>query len=336
MTPGTRLLEAARAWRDLIAYHLKRSTPGFCILGEDRALFGAVEALSNARALYPTPHALGDRVSVVYPPEKHPEYEDFTGTVTGVEFHTDGIDYRVTGDGDPDYTVVDSAFVHPAPQEPGCITGARIGAEAGAASPSWFPMDGRRVTEGSPGEAPYKPVTDKARRESIARAVIRSKPGPEGGDCDIDYRAAALVLFNLLDDIDTLDDACREDDAAFRRLAMVKARRREDVGASFDGYTVAFIGERAYAEGEKRTSEPSCAEGSPTSSIADVPKTTFDPAVHGNTFGCLRLGGHIFDRCQRAADHEGPCVPASKPCPDCGTPPSRPHQPGCPTAAKQW
>jgi hypothetical protein len=51
---------------------------------------------------------------------------------------------------------------------------------------------------------------------------------------------------------------------------MVRARRREDVGASFDGYTVAFIGEAAYAEGERKTS------------IADVQKTTFDPAVHGN------------------------------------------------------
>lgn len=271
MTPATRLLEAARA-------STRNASPRENLTERERELLDAVEALSDARALYPAAHAIGKRVSVVYPPgEVGP---NFTGKVLSLHVFSDRTIAHVKSDGGP-VIAVDSAFVHPAP-EPGCIVGARIGADAGIAagrpvlrddgeavgvvvptattgaflintasseaqqaamdavtsvSPSWFPMDGRRVTEGSPGQ--------------ITSANIRE----EWVDRD---------------------------------------------------------------------------------SIADVQKTTFDPAVHGNTFGCLRLGGHIFDRCQRAADHEGPCVPASKPCPDCGTPPSRPHQPGCPTAAKQW
>lgn len=123
MKPEPSLIEALRWWRAAVQAGDGRQ---FALHLQDE-----IDKVKDARALYPTPHALGDRVSVVYPPEKHPEYEDFTGTVTGVEFHTDGIDYRVTGDGDPDYTVVDSAFVHPATSDP---------------LASWFPMDGRRVS----------------------------------------------------------------------------------------------------------------------------------------------------------------------------------------------
>lgn len=39
-------------------------------------------------------------------------------------------------------------------------------------------------------------------------------------------RRAAVALWMLLDDIDTLDDACRDNDAEFRRLARETQRLR--------------------------------------------------------------------------------------------------------------
>lgn len=41
-----------------------------------------------------------------------------------------------------------------------------------------------------------------------------------------DYKEAARKLWMLLDDIDTLDDACRADDNAFRHHARQTQRRR--------------------------------------------------------------------------------------------------------------
>jgi hypothetical protein len=43
---------------------------------------------------------------------------------------------------------------------------------------------------------------------------------------DPDYKDAARRLWMLLDDIDTLDDACRADDAAFRKHAREVQRKR--------------------------------------------------------------------------------------------------------------
>lgn len=104
MTPGTRLLEAAREWARWVYPYGQSAWV--------KDLVTAVAGMNDVRALYPSAHAIGDRVHVRYPPEKHPAYEDFTGVVVGVEFHTDGVDYRVRGDADPDYTVVDAMFVH--------------------------------------------------------------------------------------------------------------------------------------------------------------------------------------------------------------------------------
>lgn len=101
MTPATRLLEAVRS---LI------SEASMC--GRDTPERAVRDALVGVRALYPSAHALGDRVSVVYPDER----PGFTGVVVGVEFHTDGVDYRVKGDADPDYTVVEAGFVRAAPR----------------------------------------------------------------------------------------------------------------------------------------------------------------------------------------------------------------------------
>ena len=108
MTPGTRLLEALTAWID--------APDRFARDGLEADVIDAFGAVSTARALYPAAHAIGDRVSVVYPDERKPDYEDFTGTVVGVEFTDTGVDYRVLGDGDPDYTVVEAGFVQSAPK----------------------------------------------------------------------------------------------------------------------------------------------------------------------------------------------------------------------------
>jgi hypothetical protein len=47
----------------------------------------------------------------------------------------------------------------------------------------------------------------------------------------------AQFLFELLDDMDTLDDAAKGDDGAFRRQAYLVQQRRWEV-ASTDGYKV--------------------------------------------------------------------------------------------------
>lgn len=49
----------------------------------------------------------------------------------------------------------------------------------------------------------------------------------------------AQFLFALLDDIDTLDDAAKDNDALFRAEVRKVQRRRFEV-ASTDGYTVTF------------------------------------------------------------------------------------------------
>lgn len=53
-------------------------------------------------------------------------------------------------------------------------------------------------------------------------------------------RAAAEDLWKLLDDISTLDDACREDDASFRKTAYEIAEKRNEYFGS-DGYNLKFI-----------------------------------------------------------------------------------------------
>ena len=46
---------------------------------------------------------------------------------------------------------------------------------------------------------------------------------------EINWERAAYDLWRMLDDIDTLDDACREDDAGFRKLAYAKQRKRFEI-----------------------------------------------------------------------------------------------------------
>ncbi len=50
---------------------------------------------------------------------------------------------------------------------------------------------------------------------------------------------AAKFLWQLLDDIDSLDDSCRDDDKLFRERVRALQKRRFDVGDS-DGYEVVW------------------------------------------------------------------------------------------------
>lgn len=45
----------------------------------------------------------------------------------------------------------------------------------------------------------------------------------------VNYQEAARKLWMLLDDIDTLDDACRANDAAFRSHAREVQRKRFEI-----------------------------------------------------------------------------------------------------------
>jgi hypothetical protein len=53
-----------------------------------------------------------------------------------------------------------------------------------------------------------------------------------------DYKGAAEALWQLLDDISTLDDACKSNDAVFRKAVRTVAERRGDHAHSYDGQTL--------------------------------------------------------------------------------------------------
>lgn len=48
----------------------------------------------------------------------------------------------------------------------------------------------------------------------------------------------ARKLWGLLDDIDTLDDACREHDGMYRNAVRIRQKQRHLVLTSLDGYTL--------------------------------------------------------------------------------------------------
>ena len=58
-------------------------------------------------------------------------------------------------------------------------------------------------------------------------------------------------LWNLLDDIDTLDDQCKGDDASFRKRAYEIQRKRFEGGITTDGYALDLtaLSSRTYADG---------------------------------------------------------------------------------------
>lgn len=72
------------------------------------------------------------------------------------------------------------------------------------------------------------------------RCACGSPSQVESGACLRCAKLAAAeaqrdALWRLLDDVDTLDDACREDDAAFRKRAYATQRKRFDIYTPADG-----------------------------------------------------------------------------------------------------
>lgn len=77
---------------------------------------------------------------------------------------------------------------------------------------------------------------------------------------------ALRFLFGLLDDIDTLDDACKGDDAAFRRATHKRTKRRWETGITSDGYTLDLSGvgtNEAAATARARVLSEHVTEGEP-------------------------------------------------------------------------
>jgi hypothetical protein len=59
----------------------------------------------------------------------------------------------------------------------------------------------------------------------------------------INWEEKARFLWDLLDNIDTLDDACKDNNEGFRKLVYIQQRRRYEI-STCDGYTVLFNGEK--------------------------------------------------------------------------------------------
>ncbi len=57
---------------------------------------------------------------------------------------------------------------------------------------------------------------------------------------DVEYLQQVVIhLYDLLDDVDTADDAAKSDDAAYRRIVgRIQERKRESGVSSPDGYTL--------------------------------------------------------------------------------------------------
>jgi hypothetical protein len=75
-------------------------------------------------------------------------------------------------------------------------------------------------------------MTDRATALSAKSVGLTEAEG-------LDYRAIAVFLWSLLDDIDTAGDITKSNDVAYRSMAEKIQRRRFEVSAS-DGYEIAF------------------------------------------------------------------------------------------------
>lgn len=60
---------------------------------------------------------------------------------------------------------------------------------------------------------------------------------------DVDFAKAAEALWQIIDDIDTLDDWAKGDDRAFRSAVNAFVRRRFEYANSPDGYTLVWTAE---------------------------------------------------------------------------------------------
>ena len=77
---------------------------------------------------------------------------------------------------------------------------------------------------------------------SVPSTVAPEPPLPDHDEVT-DWLAVAMFLHKLLDDIDTLDDAAKGNDAAFRQSCYLIQRRRFEVSTT-DGYEVRFFDRR--------------------------------------------------------------------------------------------
>ncbi len=79
--------------------------------------------------------------------------------------------------------------------------------------------------------------------KSAVQPLVSGLPVPVGCVTDLEWlRSTVEKLWDWLDDISTLDDACKADDAAFRKMAYRIAEKRHGVVES-DGLNL-FIRNR--------------------------------------------------------------------------------------------
>lgn len=87
-------------------------------------------------------------------------------------------------------------------------------------------------------------------------------------------------LWDLLDNIDTLDDSCKGDDALFRKSAYAQQQRRYMIGAS-NGYTVDF-------DNTIMTNDKTILLAQDIlHTIADLPESPYDSSEFFRTAGCF-------------------------------------------------
>ncbi len=56
------------------------------------------------------------------------------------------------------------------------------------------------------------------------------------------WRELVETLWDIIDDIDTMDDVCRGDDVAYRKAVRRLQKKRWETGITTDGYTLAIPG----------------------------------------------------------------------------------------------
>ncbi len=55
---------------------------------------------------------------------------------------------------------------------------------------------------------------------------------------EVEWRSLVEKLWNLLDDIDTLDDAARDNDVWYRKQAYIIQKKRWETGITTNGYVI--------------------------------------------------------------------------------------------------
>ena len=98
--------------------------------------------------------------------------------------------------------------------------------------------DSPEANRDGPGAAAY---FDRCHRETGTEPELPTAEALKGEALTLEanrYWTAAKALWQLLDDIDTVDDAARDDDASYRATARTIAKRRSECARSPDGQTL--------------------------------------------------------------------------------------------------